>query len=134
MDTRNTCMRLIAYNLGQGGSPDPSVWAHALPNLAPDLLFVQESRDPTQSWLAALPATGPDCWLWTAIPGRRWGSGLWVGDGHLTPLAVPEDFTGWVTVATVEGLSWPGIGMAPAVAFSIHAPTRKGSSYIKEVG
>jgi endonuclease/exonuclease/phosphatase family metal-dependent hydrolase len=59
---------------------------------------------------------------------------LWVRDGYLTPLAVPESFTGRVVAAVVEGRAWPGIGVAPVVALSIHAPTRKGSSYIKEVG
>jgi endonuclease/exonuclease/phosphatase family metal-dependent hydrolase len=39
-----------------------------------------------------------------------------------------------VVAALVEGRAWPGMGVAPVVALSIHAPTRKGSSYIKEVG
>ena len=59
---------------------------------------------------------------------------MWVRDGFLTPLVVPEDFTGRVVAAMVEGRAWPGIGMSPVVALSIHAPTRKESSYIKEVG
>jgi endonuclease/exonuclease/phosphatase family metal-dependent hydrolase len=46
---------------------------------------------------------------------------------------VPEEFTGRVIAAVVEDRVWPGIGEAPIVALSIHAPTRKGSSYIKEV-
>src|SRR5688500_16833437 len=135
----NDTMRLIAYNVGQGGSRDPDLWARILPDLAPDLLFVQESRDPAHSWLAAPPGTedadsNRKSWLWTVVPGGRWGSGLWVRGGCLTPLAVPEDFTGRVVAAVVEGRAWPGIGVAPVVALSIHAPTRKGSSYVKEVG
>ena len=127
-------VRLVAYNMGQGGSRDPSLWARVLPILAPDLLFVQESRDPTHSWLAALPGTCEGSWLWAAVPGGRWGSGLWVREGCLIPLPVPEDFTGRVAAAVIEGRAWPGIGVAPVVALSIHAPTHKGSSYIKEVG
>jgi endonuclease/exonuclease/phosphatase family metal-dependent hydrolase len=130
----NGDMRLVTYNVRQGGSRDPTLWARLLPDLAPDLLFVQESRDPTHSWLAALPSTFKEAWLWVAVPGGRWGSGLWMRDGHLTPLAVPEDFTGRVVAAVVEGHEWPGIGKSPVVALSIHAPTRKGSSYVKEVG
>jgi endonuclease/exonuclease/phosphatase family metal-dependent hydrolase len=126
----------VAYNLRQGGSRDPAVWARVLPGLAPDLLFVQESRDPAQSWLAALPLRYPDCRLWEAVPGgrQRWGSGLWVRDGHLTPLPVPDDFAGRVVAAVVEGREWPVVGAAPVVALSVHAPTRQGSSYIKEAG
>ncbi len=130
----NAGVHLIAYNLGQGGSRDPALWARVLPPLAPDLLFVQESRDPTHSWLPALPSTRRESWLWASAPGGRWGSGLWVRDGYLTPLEVPEAYTGRVVAAVVEGRAWPGIGMGPVVALSIHAPTRKGSSYIKEVG
>lgn len=130
----NAEMRLVAYNMGQGGSRDPAVWERVLPALAPDLLFVQESRDPTHSWLAALPHTTPDTLLWELIPSGRWGSGLWVRDGRLTPLQVPGDFAGRVVAAVVEDCTWPGIGASPVVALSIHAPTRKGSSYIKEVG
>jgi len=59
---------------------------------------------------------------------------LWVRGGYLTPLAVPDAFAGRVVAAVVEGRAWPGIGVAPVVALSIHAPTRKGSSYVKEVG
>jgi endonuclease/exonuclease/phosphatase family metal-dependent hydrolase len=39
-----------------------------------------------------------------------------------------------VVAAVVEGLAWPVAGSAPIVAISIHAPTAKGSSYIKEMG
>jgi endonuclease/exonuclease/phosphatase family metal-dependent hydrolase len=132
-------VRLISYNVGQGGSRDPALRARLLANLAPDLLFVQESHDSAHSWLAALPSTPSgyrdmQSWLWAAVPGGRWGSGLWVSAGQLAPLAVPEAFTGRVVAAVVEGRAWPGIGVAPVVALSIHAPTRKGSSYVKEVG
>jgi exonuclease III len=127
-------VRLVAYNVGQGGSRDPAIWQRILADLAPDVLFVQESRDPRHSWLATLPSTRDDSWLWEGVPGGRWGSGLWVRNGNLTPIAVPEDFTGRVGAAVIDGQAWPGIGVAPVVALSIHAPTRKGSSYIKEVG
>ena len=130
-------MRLIAYNMGRGWSRNPALWARMLAGLEPDLLFVQESRDPTLSWLAALSegaGTTSHPWLWTAVPDARWGSGLWARKGRLTPLPVPEAYTGRVVAAIAEGQEWPGVGVAPVVALSIHAPTRKGSSYIKEVG
>ncbi|HEX9990987.1 MAG TPA: endonuclease/exonuclease/phosphatase family protein [Chloroflexia bacterium] len=130
----NAGVRLATYNLGQGGPRDPALWERVFSVLAPDLLFVQESRDPVHSWLPALPNMRREAWLWAATPAGRWGSGLWVRDGRLTPLAVPEPFAGRVAAAVVEGRAWPGSGMSPVVALSIHAPTRKGSSYVKEVG
>jgi endonuclease/exonuclease/phosphatase family metal-dependent hydrolase len=141
-------VRLVTYNMGQGGSRNPALWARLLPSLAADLLFVQESRDPTGFQLGlgelpntpgtpgtpATPHTSRERWLWAAVPGGRWGSGLWVRDGRLTPLSVPTDFAGRVVAAVIEGRHWPGSGDVPVVALSIHAPTRKGSSYVKEVG
>ncbi|HYP39174.1 MAG TPA: endonuclease/exonuclease/phosphatase family protein [Chloroflexia bacterium] len=130
----NAGVRLVTYNVAQGGSRDHASWERVFSVLAPDMLFVQESRDPVHSWLPALPNMRRECWLWSAVPGGRWGSGLWVCDGCLTPLAVPEPYTGRVVAAVVEGRARPGTGMSPVVALSIHAPTRKGSSYVKEVG
>ena len=130
----NAQTRLVTYNIGQGGSRDPTLWTRILLDLSPDLLFVQESRNPTHSWLPALASARPESWLWTSVRNGRWGSGLWVRNGCLTPLAVPEAFTGRVVAAIVEGCAWPGAGISPVIAFSIHAPTRKGSSYLKEVG
>ncbi|MEA2575070.1 MAG: hypothetical protein QOH93_2368 [Chloroflexia bacterium] len=129
----NLMLRMIAYNVGQGGRRDPTLWSRALQMLAPDLLFVQESRNPADSWLAALPGTTEESWLWQAAS-RYWGTGLWVRDGRLTPLPVPGAYSGRVVAAVVEGVGWPMIGLSPVVAISIHAPTAKGSSYIKEVG
>src|SRR5438105_1528943 len=94
--------RLVAYNIGQGGSRDQALWARALSVLAPDLLFVQESRDPAHSWLAALPSSSPECLLWAPIPAGRWGTGLWTRAGYLTPLPVPQLYTGRVVAAIVE--------------------------------
>jgi exonuclease III len=130
----NSAVRLVAYNVGQGGPRDPGVWERVLSDLAPDLLFVQEARPPANAWLSALPTGPAESLLWESVPGGRWGSGLWTRTGYLTPLTVPQDFTGRVVAAVVEGCAWPGLGVASIVALSIHAPTRKGSTYIKEVG
>ncbi len=86
------------------------------------------------AWLATLPGGAPEQCHWEDTGARRWGSGLWVRDGRLTPLTVPQAYRGRVVAAVVEGLTWPVLGASPVVAMSIHAPTAKGSSYIKEVG
>lgn len=130
-------MRLVTYNMGQGGSNNPALWARRLQSLRPDLFFVQEARDPAQFWLEALQNTrgkSRGCCIWEAIPGRRWGSGLWLNKGSVTPLPVPEEYKGRVLAALVEGRRWPGPAEIPVVAISIHAPAPRGSSYVKEVG
>lgn len=124
---------MVTYNVGQGGSRDPTAWSRILQVLAPDLLFTQESRDPADSWLAALPGTPQESWLWQAAS-RHWGTGLWVRAGRLMPLPAPDYCAGRVVAAVVEGVAWPVIGISPVIAMGIHAPTAKGSSYIKEVG
>ena len=132
--SKDGALRMVAYNLGQGGRRDAGAWLRALVTPPPDVLFVQESREPAGSWLAALPGSGPDQCHWEAAASLRWGSGLWVSAGRLTPLPVPGAYRGRVAAAGVEGLSWPVAGRSSVVAISIHAPAAKGSSYIKEVG
>jgi endonuclease/exonuclease/phosphatase family metal-dependent hydrolase len=127
-------LRLVTYNLGQGGRRDAGAWLRLLGTPAPDLLFVQESRNPTDSWLSALPSNATTACLWEAAGSRHWGTGLWVQGGRLTPLPVPQVYRGRVVAAIVEGLRWPVVGLSPVAVMSIHAPTAKGSSYIKEVG
>src|SRR5436190_810063 len=41
--------------MGQGGARHPELRARLIADLEPDLLFVQETRDPTLSWLPVLP-------------------------------------------------------------------------------
>ena len=45
--------------------------------------------------------------LWTAIPGRRWGSGMWLNEGTLDSTARAEAYTGRVIAALVEGRRGP---------------------------
>ena len=133
-DTRKY-VRMVAYNMGRGGSRNPQMWSRLMRSLEPDLLFFQESPDPAQTWLGLLDENaGVDSWLWTPVPGGKWGTGIWARGGQFKALPVPGDFTGRVVGAVVEGRAWPGIGVESVLALSIHAPTRKGSSYIKEVG
>jgi endonuclease/exonuclease/phosphatase family metal-dependent hydrolase len=97
---------------------------------------VQESRDPATAWLPALAALGENGGTghWCGVPGVRWGSGLWVRNGTLTPLPVPDAFTGWLTGALVAGPTWPGLGAVPLAIWSVHGPTRKPSSnYVAEI-
>jgi len=129
----NKTLRMVAYNLGQGGRRDPAAWMRLLRALAPSLLFVQETRNPV-AWLEAMPGSIPDSCLWEAVAPRHWGTGLIVRGGRLTRLPVPQAYAGRVVAAKVEGLTWPVAGGSPVVAASVHAPTAKGSSYIKEVG
>ena len=130
--------RLVTYNVynGRNKKRDTAAWAQMLTELVPDLLCVQEAPDPHGSWGDGFGGTltDPAC-LWAAVPGMEWGSGLAVQAGHLTPLPIPPDFTGWVVGAQVEGRAWPGIGRAPVWVYSIHAPSRpKRSNYVAEVG
>lgn len=125
--SRDDRLCMVAYNLGQGGRRDAGAWLRLLGRPGPDMLFVQESRNPMDSWLAELPQCTPESCLWEAAS-SRWGTGLWVKAGHLTPLSVPEVYQGRVVPAIVEGLSWPVVGRSAILAISIHAPTAKGSS------
>ena len=80
----NSQVRLVAYNLRQGGTRDAAVWERVLPLLAPDLLFVQGPARSQPVLARGAAGRAPESWLWAAVPGgrQRWGSGLWVREGR----------------------------------------------------
>jgi endonuclease/exonuclease/phosphatase family metal-dependent hydrolase len=129
-----TTTRLVTYNLGQGGPRRAAEWVDILAALAPDLLFVQESRDPAQSWLDALPGADRAAWCWAPAPHGRWGCGLGVRAGQLEPLPVPPAWTGQICAALVAGRTWPGGDRAPVLAVSLHGPPGPGGGYVAEIG
>jgi hypothetical protein len=62
-------VREVTYNLGQGGRRDAGSWLRLLGAPLPDLLFVQESRAPAESWLSELGTGSPVQCLWEAAGG-----------------------------------------------------------------
>lgn len=97
-------MRLTSFNFRQGGTP--LHWHTILAHTGPDVLLVQESKAPVDLRRVH----------WEQVPGRKWGSAVWLKRGALTPIAVPG-FTGWV----VGGVS------RDRYIFSVHIPPIRGN-------
>jgi len=114
-------LRVTSYNMRQGGSR--SHWVKILSATTPDLLLVQETKDPTQFTKDLLEPLNIDGVLWNAADQNRWGSAvLWQGE-KLTEITVPG-FGGWVTGGEVR------LQEHDVFVFSVHLPRSEGT-YVK---
>lgn len=120
--------RLATYNLHLGAARAAA--AQLLADWQPDLLCLQEARDPALLPLAD-PAARPAA-IWQPVPGGAWGSGLLLRTPAAVPLRLPPDLAGWVAGAEIP--AWGGPGTPPVCAFSVHAPPGSERSYTRMVG
>jgi endonuclease/exonuclease/phosphatase family metal-dependent hydrolase len=119
--------RFATYNLHLGAAR--AATAQLLADWQPDVLCLQEARDPAR---LPLPDTAPrPVAVWQPVPGGRWGSGLLLRAAAV-PLPLPADLLGWVAGAAIS--PWGGPGTPPLCAFSIHAPPGQERSYTRMVG
>ncbi len=123
-------MKIATYNMRSGGR-GPSHWRRIENALPPDILLAQEAADPTD-----LFATDPeiDCTWSAASSGAKqlkWGSAVIVRGIVRQTLTVPG-FEGWIVGAEIDAPKTLG-DARPLRAFSLHAPTRTGVSYVELV-
>jgi endonuclease/exonuclease/phosphatase family metal-dependent hydrolase len=112
-------MNVVTWNLRHGGAARVH-WARVIEEFAPDLFLVQESRAPGEHLRDVAPEQLAARAAWRGVPGRAWGSGVYVRRGRVRQLDV-EDFGGWLVGAEVEGAGVPRNGR-PLRVFSLHAP------------
>jgi endonuclease/exonuclease/phosphatase family metal-dependent hydrolase len=119
-------MRIVSYNMRQGGSS--AHWEAVLRELQPDLMFVQETRDPAvcDSLFFTLPRNRV---LWHWAREGKWGSAVLLPSESFSALDVPG-YRGWVSGAEITNVSWAGL-RPPLRVFSIHVPSGRGS-YARE--
>lgn len=104
-------MRIVTYNLEQGGRPAQWIWLREEPF---DLVFVQEAQDPR--------AADVNRWRWRAR-NRSWGTGIWSRTGALSePLEVPG-FAGEVVAVIIRGVDGLPSATPDLLAVNIHNPT-----------
>jgi hypothetical protein len=112
-------VKIATFNMRGGGSLKH--WAAIKEEIAPDLLFVQETKDPANFPPDLLHPSVPPSALWHPVDHGRWGSAVLCDGASLEPITIP-DFAGQV----VGGL----LNLAePVYAFSVHMPQLK-SSYV----
>lgn len=113
-------MIIATYNLHLGGDGgDLRHWAEFVHDRDVDILFVQESFSPERYQGDIDPSRA----LWSAVPERDWGSGLY-SRYPISERVRLEGFDGWVVGAVVEPPA-----SEPVMAFSVHTPSIKGRSY-----
>ena len=70
-------------------------WASIKEEVAPDLLFVQETKDPSGFEPDLLHPSVPPSVLWHPVGHGRWGSAVLCDGASLEPITIP-DFAGQV--------------------------------------
>jgi endonuclease/exonuclease/phosphatase family metal-dependent hydrolase len=106
-------LRIATYNMLAGGSARRAQhWAMVREHIAPDILLMQESRQPDP---AAFPHRS--C-MWAEAVKGRWGTALVARDLEFVPIQV-RGFRGWVTGGEVQ------VGNRPLRVFSVHVPSGK---------
>ncbi len=120
-------MKIVTYNLRSGGRGREH-WQRVRTGVAADLLLLQETEDP-----AAFFSTEPGmrC-VWRAATSTMkpltWGSAVLVRGAVRNCLHLPG-FDGWVAGAEMDAPAKVADGQ-PLRVFSLHAPTRPGTSYV----
>ena len=102
----------------QGGSRVG--WSALLAATNPDLLLIQETKDPREHLADAEHGIELDQATWVAVGDRRWGSAVLWKTQAIRPIEVPG-FHGWV----VGGES--RLGSEVIHIFSVHLPPVRGS-------
>lgn len=114
-------MRVVSYNLHFGGNKGAgNPWQKLFQELAPEIVFAQETFDPT-TYLSAEGMRGVKGCVWSKVDGRAWGSAILSTVHKLTPVHLPM-FEGWVVGARIENLVLGGKPQS-AMLCSIHAPS-----------
>jgi hypothetical protein len=106
-------LRMATWNFLAGGSARRSAhWRLVRDRLGPDLLFAQECRPDAAGG-------GFRDHLWARPPGHKWGTGVYVARGEISPIPV-RGFSGWVTGGELH--STRPITRRPLRVFSVHCP------------
>ena len=115
-----SCLRLVAYNFLSGGSAKRAGhWSRIMRTLAPDVVFGQECRPPGECPSERFRPDADDSFVWRpAERTRRWGTGLFVRAGRLTPIVL-RGFEGWVVGGEIRSDRWSA---KPVRLFSVHGP------------
>jgi exonuclease III len=114
-------LRVTSYNMRQGGSHEH--WSRILSATEPDLLLVQETKDPTTFSGDLLEPLNLRGVLWHSAAQNRWGSALFYRGGEVAEIPIPG-FQGWVAGGEAK------INGEAAYLFSVHLPPSAGS-YLK---
>jgi endonuclease/exonuclease/phosphatase family metal-dependent hydrolase len=99
-------MIVVAWNMGRRAHG--AAWEYLLDRLQPDLALLQETVPPATAFGGGQVVHG------RAYAAHAWGSAVYVREGSVRELALPEEHRGWLIAAEIELPE-------PVVAVSVHA-------------
>ena len=101
-------MIVVAWNMGRRNHA--AGWRYLLDHLTPDLALLQETSPPQEAFQRGDVVHG------RAYAAHAWGSAVYVREGSIRELSLPEEHRGWLIAAEIE---LPDAD--PVVAVSVHA-------------
>ena len=111
-------LTLVTYNLYKGGAPDYSAFGRVLAELSPDILLLQEVSKP-ELYVEHAPEELREriaSARWGSAGTNYWGSAIYVRQGILSELPIPDVLQGWVTTASLQAHRWQVCGSRQATA------------------
>jgi endonuclease/exonuclease/phosphatase family metal-dependent hydrolase len=101
-------MIVVAWNMGRRNHA--AGWRYLLDHLTPDLALLQETSPPQEAFQRGDVVHG------RAYAAHAWGSAVYVREGSIRELSLPEEHRGWLIAAEID---LPDAD--PVVAVSVHA-------------
>ena len=122
-------MKIMSYNLRNGGGKKHNLWQKMISEFSPDIVFAQESRHPRSYFDTKAFAEFKDCIHANVPTHEQWGSAILSRHHRLIQVSLSQpEYAGWVVGAMVPDFAIGGKTQS-VLLFSIHAPTLPGRSY-----
>ena len=114
-------MKICSYNLRGGGHKSPgNHWQCLIDDLAADIVFAQESEDPSRYFSQESFGKFKGC-IHANVAHGKWGSALLAKNHILEPIGI-QGFDGWVVGARLKDARIND-KIQEMLIFSIHAPS-----------
>lgn len=114
-------MKFCTYNLRYGGHKNHgNHWQRLLDDLGADIVFAQESEDPSRYFTSETFARFKSC-IHANVAHGKWGSAILAKDHALEQVEV-QGFDGWVIGARIKGVKIDEVPQT-IMAFCLHAPS-----------
>lgn len=120
-------MKLLSYNLRNGGGRNYNPWRQMIREFSPDIVFAQESRHPQCYFEPEEFAEFKGCIHANVATHERWGSAILSRTHQLIKVSLSQpEYEGWVVGAMVPDMLIGG-ELQSVLIFSLHAPTLPGT-------
>ena len=113
-------MKIVTYNLRNGGKKGSKQWEKIIEEFSPDLILAQETRQPQSSFPDEQNSLESWSSIWNPV-NPKWGSAILAPRYEIIPIPV-QGFEGWVVGGKIDSFAIGGVAR-PVSIFSIHTPS-----------